>query len=146
MDADRLTPSLEQVVVGAVGLTTRALAEAAPGVELTFPQWRALLIVGEHDDGARVGEVASRVAVTLPATSRLLRRLERRDLVVLATDDTDHRATRARLTPAGLRVRSAILEFRHAALESIATRLAGTGATGVEAALGTLADEFGRFG
>src|SRR5664279_6626766 len=78
---DTLAADLERIAVGAVGLTTRALAEADTGFELTFPQWRALLVLGAGDDGARIGEVATRVGVTVPATSRLLRRLERRGLV-----------------------------------------------------------------
>ncbi len=68
MNRTELVAALEQIAIGAVGLTTRALAEAAPGVELTLPQWRALFIVGESADGARVGEVAVRVGVTVPAT------------------------------------------------------------------------------
>ena len=104
--------ALDRIVIGAVGLTTHALAEAAPDTELTFPQWRALLILGEEPDGARVGQVATRVGATLPATSRLLRRLARRDLVVLATDELDRRATRARLTGQGQVVRAAIIAYR----------------------------------
>ncbi len=117
---------LERIVIGAVGITTRALEQAAPGVDLTFSQWRALLILGERPDGIRVGEVAARVGVTLPATSRLLRRLERRDLVALAPDDTDRRATRARLTARGGDVRDAIIEFRESTLREI-VQSAGVG-------------------
>ena len=85
MRNDDLAQVLEQITVGAVGVTTRALAEATPGFEMTFPQWRALLILGAEQDGARLSEVAGRVGVTLPATGRLLRRLERRGLLALET-------------------------------------------------------------
>jgi DNA-binding MarR family transcriptional regulator len=142
---DALAADLERVAVGAVGLTSRALAEAAPGTELTFQQWRALLILGEDPGGARVGQVATRVGVTLPATSRLLRRLERRGFVALATDEVDRRATRAQLTIRGNEVRSAILRYRGAALRPIADRMrqldAGTAGSTVEA----LAEAFGSF-
>lgn len=120
---DALTNDLEQIVVGAVGLTTRALAQADAGFELTFPQWRALLVLGEDADGARVGEVAVRVGVTVPATSRLLRRLERRGLTTLAVDDLDRRATRARLSERGRAIRASILADRRRALREIALRL-----------------------
>lgn len=123
--------ALDRIVIGAVGLTTDALAEAAPDTELTFPQWRALLILGEVPDGARVGQVATRVGATLPATSRLLRRLARRDLVILATDELDRRATRARLTSHGQEVRAAILAYRTAALREIASRLTSGADSGV---------------
>ena len=86
---------LERIAIGTVGLTTRALAHAETDFELTFPQWRAILVVGADTNGARVGEVAARVGVTLPATGRLLRRLERRGLTTLGPDDADRRATRA---------------------------------------------------
>ncbi len=150
---------LEHVVIGAVGLTTRALEQAAPGVDLTFSQWRALLILGEAPDGFRVGEVAGRVGVTLPATSRMLRRLERRALVALAPDDADRRATRARLTRRGREVRDAIVAFRRSALREIAEsagaagagddagagNAAGAGSDAAVAAIRALAASFDRY-
>ena len=120
---DSLAEDLERIAVGAVGLTTRALALADTGLELTFPQWRALLVLGEESDGARIGEVAARVGVTLPATGRLLRRLERRGLTALPIDELDRRATRARLTDRGRTVRETILAHRRAALRQIAAGL-----------------------
>jgi DNA-binding MarR family transcriptional regulator len=123
LNANALTDELERIVVGAVGLTTRALAQADTGFELTFPQWRALLVLGEGPDGARVGEMATRVGVTVPATSRLLRRLERRGLTTLSVDEQDRRATRARLTDRGRSVRTAILGHRRAALREVASAL-----------------------
>jgi DNA-binding MarR family transcriptional regulator len=125
---DEITDLLERLAIGTVGLTARALVEAASGVDLTFPQWRAILILGEGEAGARVGEVAGRVGVTLPATSRLLRRLAARGIVALATDEQDRRATRARLTHQGSDVRSAIIGYRRRILSDIAVDL-GPGAS-----------------
>ena len=122
--ADALTDDLEKITIGAVGLTTRALANAGAGFELTFPQWRTLLVLGEDMDGARISEVAARVGVTVPATSRLIRRLERRGLTTLAVDDRDRRAMRARLTDQGRSVRSAILAHRRNALREVVGALA----------------------
>jgi DNA-binding MarR family transcriptional regulator len=70
------------------------------------------VVLGEGADGATVSEVASRIGVTLPATSRQLRRLARRGLVAVAPDDRDRRAARARLTDLGLETRAAILAYR----------------------------------
>jgi DNA-binding MarR family transcriptional regulator len=120
---DALADHLERIAVGAVGLTTRALALADTGFELTFPQWRALLVLGEEADGARIGEVAARVGVTLPATGRLLRRLERRGLTALSVDELDRRATRARLTDRGQTVRVTILAHRRAVMRDVAAGL-----------------------
>jgi DNA-binding MarR family transcriptional regulator len=142
---DGIAADLERIVVGAVGLTTRALAQADTGFELTFPQWRALLVLGEREDGARIGEVAARVGVTLPATSRLLRRLERRGLTAFAPDELDRRATRARLTIRGRGVRAAILEDRRAALREIAGTLSTSEGLDLAAGLRAIADELEQF-
>jgi len=112
--------ALERLVFAGVALTSRALAEATPGLELTVPQWRALVVLGEASDGARVSEVASRVGGSLPGTSRLLRRLERRGLVSARQDERDHRATRVRLTPDGRSVRSAIVAYRRRTIRKVA--------------------------
>ena len=137
--------ALERIVIGSVGITTQALAQAAPDVELTFSQWRALLILGESPAGHRVGEVAARVGVTLPATSRLLRRLGRRGLVLLAPDEADRRATRATLTANGARVRDAIIAFRRAALRDVAEH-SGAGRRGLTVtAIDSLARSFERY-
>ncbi len=142
---DSLTDDLERIAVGAVGLTTRALAQADMGFELTFPQWRALLVLGEDSDGARIGEVAARVGVTLPATSRLLRRLERRGLTTLSVDESDRRATRARLSDRGRTVREAILARRRAALREIATGLPQVDGLDLASGLRAIASELERF-
>jgi DNA-binding MarR family transcriptional regulator len=117
---------LERIAVGVVGLTARMLASAAQGAELTFQQWRAIFVVGESDDGARVGQVATRLATSLTATSRLLRRLETRGLLALATDEADRRATRARLTTDGRVIRTTIMEGRRTVLVGIADLLDAT--------------------
>jgi len=143
--AEALAADLERIVKGSVSLTTLALEEAGAGFELTFPQWRALLVLGEGEDGARIGEVAARVGVTLPATSRLLRRLERRGLTTLAVDEQDRRATRARLTDRGRAVRAAIIAHRRAALLDVASSLRGPGLLDLAGGLREIAIELERF-
>jgi DNA-binding MarR family transcriptional regulator len=106
--------SLEQIIFAGVALTTVAISKARPGFELTFPQWRVLVILGAVQDGLRIGEVARRIGVTLPATSRQLRRLERRGLVTVNRDDRDRRAALARLTSEGEAVRESIIGYRKA--------------------------------
>jgi MarR family transcriptional regulator, transcriptional regulator for hemolysin len=103
---------VDRIMVAGVALTTRALSQAMPGMDLTFPQWRALLVVGDSPDGATISEVANRVGVTLPATSRQLQRLARRGLVEIGRDQRDRRATRTRLTTGGQVIRDRILGFR----------------------------------
>jgi DNA-binding MarR family transcriptional regulator len=142
---DAIVDDLERILVGAVGLTTQALSIADPGFELTFPQWRALLVVGEEGDGARISEVATRVGVTVPATSRMLRRLERRGLVILADDDLDRRATRARLTGRGERVRGTILGHRRAVLRELVAATPSRERTRLQTSLRPIAEGLERF-
>jgi DNA-binding MarR family transcriptional regulator len=137
----RIADDLERIVVGAVGLTTEALARAETDFEMTFPQWRAVLVVGGNADGVRVGEVAARVGVTLPATGRLLRRLERRGLTSLTADADDRRATRVRLTTRGHEIRSAILAHRRVVLDRIAADLPDTQREGLVVGLRVIANE-----
>lgn len=107
-----LAELVERIVRAGVAITSAALAEATPGMDLTFPQWRALLVVGDDPNGVTVSQVAGRIGVTIPATSRQLRRMERRRLVAIERDTMDRRVTRARLTPFGRSVREEILAFR----------------------------------
>jgi DNA-binding MarR family transcriptional regulator len=113
MRDDAAVQAIELVARATVGITTRALAEATPGLDLSLLQWRALLIVGDDPAGARVGRVRDVVGVPLPAASRLVRRLQRRGLVHVERDPDDGRATRVRLTHAGSHTRSTILARRH---------------------------------
>jgi DNA-binding MarR family transcriptional regulator len=140
-----IADALERLAVAMVGLTTLALNKASPEHDLTFPQWRALLIIGEAADGLRIGEIAARLGVTLPATGRLIRRLERRGLVALAPDAADRRATRARLTVLGDDVRREIVGYRRAAIVEIAGRLGLDGDPRARGLLRLLADAFGAY-
>jgi DNA-binding MarR family transcriptional regulator len=145
MDGTNLALLLERISVGAVGITTRALAEATPGMDLTFPQWRALLIIGATPEGARVSEVAARVGATLPATGRLLRRLERRVLLDLTTDPDDRRVTRARLSATGQATRDSILEYRRGMLDAVARTVTADGTDDLAGGLECIAAELERY-
>ena len=107
----RLVESLERLVVGAVGITTVALAECAPAADLTLPQWRALLVVA-RGDGVRIGEIGTRVGMGLPSASRVVRRLERRGLVTTARDESDRRGTLVHPTAAGLQAWEHLVQHR----------------------------------
>ena len=117
--------SLELLLLGAIGMTSFALADVAVA-DLTLAQWRALVVVG-RTDAIRVGDIASRIGLSLPSTSRLVGRLERRGYVTTERDDRDRRATLVRLTPEGRDVREAVLarrrELMNQALTAYATRL-----------------------
>jgi DNA-binding MarR family transcriptional regulator len=109
-----IAEALERIVVAGVALTSVAISSARPGFELTLPQWRVLVVLGQTANGARISEVAARVGVTLPATSRQLRRLERRGLVAVSPDDRDRRAVVVRLTDEGRAAWDEIRAYRKA--------------------------------
>ncbi len=112
MRIDRSTlEALDRVVVAAVGITTLALAQA-DSADLTFPQWRVLVVIGEHPPGLRVNEIAARIGASSPSASRLVRRMERAGLLRAERDEGDRRATLVRLTDEGGRVRSTVLGDR----------------------------------
>ena len=127
MTVPEVADALERIIFAGVALTTVAISHARPGFELTFPQWRLIVVLGARPAGARIGEVARLVGVTLPATSRQLRRLERRGLVSVTPDDRDRRAALARLTDEGLSTHDAIIEYRRARLVEIAAPFEANG-------------------
>ena len=143
MPTASLPDLLERIVLAGVGLTSRALTEATSGPDLTFPQWRVLVVLGEQDQGATLSAVAARIGVTLPATSRQLHRLQRRGLVSITPDEQDRRAARAFLTDEGCRVRLAIMRHRRARIGALVQALDLAPATLAD--LVRLADAFDQF-
>lgn len=117
---------LERVAVGTVAITERAIAAA--GTDLTFVQWRVLLIVGEEDGGVTVGEVAARIGAHASPASRLISRLRQRGVVRTHRDTVDGRVTRVQLTGSGTELRRRVLEHRREDLASVAARLSLTSA------------------
>lgn len=101
---------LERLVMGSVAITERAIA--ASGTDLTFVQWRVLLILGDHDEGETIGEVASRIGAHASPASRLISRLRQRGVVATTKDDDDGRVTRVRLTAAGRQLRTRVIRHR----------------------------------
>jgi len=96
--------------VGSVAITARAIAAA--DAELSFIQWRVLLVVGEKDGGTAVGEIANRIGAHASATSRVVSRLKRRGLVRTEKDELDGRIVRVRLTDAGRELRLRVMQRR----------------------------------
>jgi DNA-binding MarR family transcriptional regulator len=157
---DPLIGTLERVVVGSVAITARAIGTA--DAELTFMQWRVLLLIGESEDGvaptagtaldatpatgaaaataatphgagATVGSIAARIGTQPSPASRVISRLKRRGLVHTSKDAVDARLVRVGLTEAGREIRRRVLESRG---DNLAAILASASLSPVEA--GTL--------
>lgn len=138
---NELIDILERLAVGSVAVTERAIAAA--GADLSFVQWRVLLIVGEREDGATVGEIAARIGAHVSPASRLVSRLKRRGVVRTAKDDSDGRVTRVRLTESGLDLRGRVLEQRR---RDLALVLAAASLTAIDvAAVAKVARAFESF-
>ena len=135
--------SLELLLFGAIGMTTIALADASAS-DLTLSQWRALVVIGRAGN-LRVGDVAVRIGTSLPSTSRLIGRLERRGYVHTERDERDKRATLVTLTARGMGVRSAVIarrrELMTTALSTFPTRLPAD----LSGGLATLAKAFDSY-
>jgi DNA-binding MarR family transcriptional regulator len=86
-------------------------------------QWRVLVVLGDAADDATISQVSRRIGVTLPATSRQLRRLARRGLVEIGPDEGDRRAMRVRLTGLGHTARQDVVAFRKKELAKVAATL-----------------------
>jgi DNA-binding MarR family transcriptional regulator len=142
MPADIIGP-LELLMFGAIGMTTLALSAASAG-ELTLSQWRALVVLGRRDS-ARVGEVAGAVGMSLPSTSRLIRRLERRGLVSTERDEGDRRATRVRLTERGRELREEVVRRRRSLMEAALVAHAPTLPPGLGPGLESIARAFDEY-
>jgi DNA-binding MarR family transcriptional regulator len=118
-----LIEALEQIIMAGVAVTTVALAKAQPGVEFTFTQWRVLVVLGNAGSGITMTQVAERIGVTLPATTRQLRRLAARGFVLLEPDARDRRAIRVRLSESGKAARQSIMAYRRAKIARAAANL-----------------------
>jgi DNA-binding MarR family transcriptional regulator len=135
--------ALEAVAFGSVAVTSRALA--AVGLELTFAQWRVLVVVGENpEEGATVTEIADRLGSEISPVSRLVGRLARRGLVTAYKDHRDRRVTRVRVSDAGREIRDTVIERRR---ELLAEVLAAAGPIDdeAEAALQRIGVAFRRY-
>ncbi|HEU4671578.1 MAG TPA: MarR family transcriptional regulator [Candidatus Limnocylindrales bacterium] len=109
--SDPLLEALERLSVGIVGVTSAVFA-GDPPIDLTLLQWRTLVVTTEADNGLRISELAAHVGASLPSASRLVERLVRRGLVSVEPDPADRRARIVRPTPAGLELRSRLVERR----------------------------------
>ena len=139
---DAARDALEAVAFGSVAVTSRALA--AVGLELTFAQWRVLVVVGEKSSGATVTEVAVRLGAEISPVSRLVSRLARRGLVTVSKDDRDRRVTRVTVSESGSEIRATVIARRR---ELLAEVLVAAGPLGpdAEAALDRIGAAFRRY-
>ena len=112
---------LNRLAAELVSMTNAAIASAGEG-DLSFSQWRLLVVLGSETRPMRLHEVAARVSVSMPSASRLVARMERRGLVSSSRDPVDGRGRLVALTDDGRGVRDRVIGWRRARLaEKLAT-------------------------
>src|SRR5512134_2356458 len=79
-------------LLNALGSTTfrQLLWQRASELDLTYAQSQVLFYVGDHP-GCHMGDVAKAFAVTLPAVTHIIDRLEEKHFVVRGDDPADRR-------------------------------------------------------
>lgn len=107
---------LESLAVELVSVTNSAIAEVVGG-EVSFPQWRLLMVLGSAPGPLRLQEIARRVSASMPSASRLVERMERRGLVVSAPDPRDGRGRLISLAERGAQMRVQVIARRRAMIE-----------------------------
>jgi DNA-binding MarR family transcriptional regulator len=107
---------LELLAVELVSVTNRAIGELGAG-EVSFPQWRLLMVLGSAPGPLRLHEIARQVSASMPSASRLVDRMKRRGLVASAPDPGDRRGRLISLTERGAQMRDQVTARRRALIE-----------------------------
>ena len=102
----RRTGNLEEAafldLLRTVEVLSHPLAQLLRKYELSLTQYNVLRILRGSQDGLTCGEIAGRMIARDPDITRLLDRLEKRNLVERARDTRDRRVVLTRITREGL--------------------------------------------
>jgi len=85
-------------------MLTRGLVMLLKTEDLSANQYNVLRILRGSPDGLPCGEIASRMITRDPDITRLLDRLEKRNLISRRRETKDRRMVMARITPDGLKL------------------------------------------
>ncbi len=85
-------------------MLSRGLAHILKAEDLSSTQYNVLRILRGAADGLPCGEIASRMITRDPDITRLLDRLEKRELISRSRETRDRRTVIARITPDGLKL------------------------------------------
>ncbi|MGB8064499.1 MAG: MarR family transcriptional regulator [Candidatus Sulfotelmatobacter sp.] len=85
-------------------LLSRGLVRILKTEDLSPTQYNVLRILRGAPEGLACGEIASRMITRDPDVTRLLDRLEKRELISRCRETKDRRTVMARITPQGLKL------------------------------------------
>ncbi len=95
-------------------LLSRGLVRILKTEDLSPTQYNVLRILRGSPGGLPCGEIANRMITRDPDVTRLLDRLEKRELISRCRETKDRRTVMARITPAGLKLLGRLDEPVHA--------------------------------
>jgi DNA-binding MarR family transcriptional regulator len=111
-----LLPDLAAFVRFIMQTCGRDFFQAVGELELSFSQVKVLQVLADEPDDISVKGLADRLGLSLPAMSRAVDDLVRRELVTRTEDAEDRRMKRVRATAAGRRLLGKLIELRIAGL------------------------------
>ena len=85
-------------------MLSRGLAQVLKVEDVSSTQYNVLRILRGAPEGLPCGEIASRMITRDPDVTRLLDRLEKRELISRCRETEDRRTVRARIAPEGLQL------------------------------------------
>jgi DNA-binding MarR family transcriptional regulator len=128
-------------LLNALGSTTfrQLLWQKSSSLDLTYAQSQVLFYVGDHP-GCHMGDVAKAFAVTLPAVTHIVDRLEQKHFVTRADDVADRRVYVLELTRKGASLARELQAVRMRGLEQVVATMSTEDRAQVIKGLETLVD------
>ncbi|KKB10109.1 MarR family winged helix-turn-helix transcriptional regulator [Devosia chinhatensis] len=121
-------PTIDQMLCFAIYAAghafTRFYKPRLDALELTYPQYLALLVLWERDD-ISVKTLGDRLFLDSGTVTPLLKRLEARGLVARRRDEKDERQVRIKLTEAGQALEQKALSIPLAVIEGTGLDVSG---------------------
>jgi DNA-binding MarR family transcriptional regulator len=141
---DPVVMAVERLLAAGIGMTAWAIGRSPRAATLTIAQWR-VLVLAARIEGLRVGEIAARLGMSQPSASRLVRRLEARDLVRATRSPDDRRATVVTLTNVGQALVRDVMARRQARVEEALRDRPRSGEQGAAAIIEAIAARVSEF-
>jgi DNA-binding MarR family transcriptional regulator len=128
-------------LLNALGSTTfrQLLWQKSASLDLTYAQSQVLFYAADHP-GCRMGDVAKAFAVTLPAVTHTVDRLEEKQLLARGADPGDRRAWVLELTRKGAALAADLQAVRVRGLQRVVARMEPDAREQVIAGLEALVD------
>jgi DNA-binding MarR family transcriptional regulator len=143
MHLSREAEDLGDALLRASRALVSVAAKSLSGVDVTLPQWRALVVISSRER-TTVSTLAQALDVHTTTVTRLCDRLVEKDLVLRVANVADRRMTELHLTAAGERLVHHVTNRRRRELRQIANRMTPTAARAAVNALAAFADAAGE--